>query len=127
LPRPYLTSFTGVRYISLPIVFSHFLFLNVIPAQAGDKHPLQQGINSDFDPVTSRISGSRSQTSYRERLTKENYSVEVAEDGHVAEKMIQQQFFDVIITDLIMPGDIGGLEVLDIAKNNCSHSSTDYP
>ena len=42
--------------------------------------------------------------------------------------MIQQQFFDVIITDLIMPGDIGGLEVLDIAKKkNWSHSSIDYP
>ncbi len=68
----------------------------------------------DDDPVVRRL--------IEQRLTKENYSVEIAKDGHVAEKMLKQQFFDVIITDLMMPGDIGGLEVLDIAKKNNSNT-----
>jgi len=62
----------------------------------------------DDDPVIRRL--------LEQRLKKENYLVQVAEDGHVAEKMLRQQFFDVVLTDLMMPGGIGGIEVLEIAK-----------
>lgn len=62
----------------------------------------------DDDPVVRRL--------LEQRLIKENYQVHVAEDGYVAEKMLRQQFFDVVLTDLMMPGTIGGIEVLEIAK-----------
>lgn len=63
----------------------------------------------DDDPVIRRL--------LEERLKKAKYTVEVAEDGYVAEKLLQQQHFDVVLTDLMMPGDIGGIEVLEIAKS----------
>ena len=51
------------------------------------------------------------------RLEKEGYEVLIAEDGYQARKMLPQQHIDVVLTDLMMPGSIGGIEVLDIAKN----------
>ncbi len=62
----------------------------------------------DDDPVIRHL--------LEQRLKKENYSVQVAEDGYVAEKMLKAETFDIVLTDLMMPGDIGGLEVLEIAK-----------
>jgi DNA-binding NtrC family response regulator len=62
----------------------------------------------DDDPVIRRL--------LEQRLTKEKYEVAVAEDGYVAEKFLRTRFFDVVLTDLMMPGDIGGIEVLEIAK-----------
>ncbi len=62
----------------------------------------------DDDPVIRRL--------LEQRLKKENYQVEVAEDGYAAEKILRKQFFDVVLTDLMMPGAIGGIEVLEIAK-----------
>ncbi len=62
----------------------------------------------DDDPVIRRL--------LEQRLKKENYQVQVAEDGYVAEKLMNQHFFDVVLTDLMMPGAIGGIEVLEIAK-----------
>jgi DNA-binding NtrC family response regulator len=63
----------------------------------------------DDDPVVRRL--------LEQRLKKENHQVQVAEDGYVAEKILRQQFFDVVLTDLMMPGAIGGIEVLEIAKD----------
>lgn len=80
----------------------------------------------DDDPVVRRL--------IEERLKKEHYQVMVAKDGYDAEKVLRQQFFDVVLTDLMMPGAIGGIEVLEIAKdiNNktevvliTAHSSVD--
>ncbi len=51
------------------------------------------------------------------RLMKENYKVQVAEDGYMAEKLLSSHVYDVVLTDLMMPGEIGGIEVLEIAKN----------
>ena len=62
----------------------------------------------DDDPVIRRL--------LEQRLAKENHEVVVAEDGYVAEKFLRTRFFDVVLTDLMMPGDIGGIEVLEIAK-----------
>ena len=63
----------------------------------------------DDDPVIRRL--------LEQRLKKAHYKVDVAEDGYVAEKLMQQQRYDVVLTDLMMPGEIGGIEVLEIAKN----------
>lgn len=62
----------------------------------------------DDDPVIRRL--------LEQRLQKENYNVQVAEDGYVAEKMLKEAPYDIVLTDLMMPGDIGGIEVLEIAK-----------
>ncbi len=80
----------------------------------------------DDDPVIRRL--------LEQRLAKENYTVLLAEDGYKAEKIIESQQIDVILTDLMMPGEIGGIEVLEIAKNHnqkteviliTAHSSVD--
>lgn len=63
----------------------------------------------DDDPVIRRL--------LEQRLQNEGFVVEVAEDGYAAEKTLGQKHFDVVLTDLMMPGEIGGIEVLEIAKN----------
>lgn len=63
----------------------------------------------DDDPVIRRL--------LQERLSKSSYEVDVAEDGYKAEKMLHSNHYDVVLTDLMMPGEIGGIEVLEIAKN----------
>lgn len=81
----------------------------------------------DDDPVIRRL--------LRERLKAEDdYAVQTAESGYMASDLIKQRIYDIVLTDLIMPGDIGGLEVLEIAKKRCqdtevilitAHSSVD--
>ena len=44
-------------------------------------------------------------------LIKENCSVEMAENGESGLKMLAEKHYDIILTDLMMPG-IGGMEVL---------------
>ncbi len=62
----------------------------------------------DDDPVIRRL--------IQQRLEKAQYSVEVAKDGSEASDMLKSRFYDVVLTDLMMPGGIGGIEVLEIAK-----------
>lgn len=62
----------------------------------------------DDDPVIRHL--------LHQRLIKEFHLVEVAEDGYVAKEMLNKKSYDVVLTDLMMPGDIGGIEVLEIAK-----------
>ena len=80
----------------------------------------------DDDPVIRRL--------LQQRLVKENYEVLVASDGYKAEATLHERHVDVVLTDLMMPGDIGGIEVLEIAKKISSaidvilitaHSSVD--
>lgn len=63
----------------------------------------------DDDPVIRRL--------LEQRLKKQRYEVSVAEDGYKAEELLRKQRFDIVLTDLMMPGGIGGLEVLEIAKD----------
>lgn len=63
----------------------------------------------DDDPVIRKM--------LEKRLEKEGYEVLLAEDGYQARKILPQHHIDVVLTDLMMPGTIGGIEVLDIAKN----------
>lgn len=62
----------------------------------------------DDDPVIRRL--------LEERLKGKDYKVLVAEDGYQAAALLKTERFDVVLTDLVMPGDIGGLEVLDLTK-----------
>lgn len=62
----------------------------------------------DDDPVIRRL--------LQQRLTKAYYHVLVAADGYKAESILQDKHIDVVLTDLMMPGEIGGIEVLEIAK-----------
>lgn len=63
----------------------------------------------DDDPVIRRL--------LQERLKRENYQVLIAEDGHEAARLLKQNRFDVVLTDLVMPGGPGGIEVLEITKS----------
>lgn len=63
----------------------------------------------DDDPVIRRL--------LEQRLVKENYEVLLAEDGYVGNKILEKSRVDVVLTDLMMPGDIGGIEVLEFAKS----------
>jgi len=62
----------------------------------------------DDDPVT--------RTLLTKRLTREAYIVDTAEDGLVAVEKISRQFYDVVLTDLMMPGGVDGIGVLEEAK-----------
>ncbi len=62
----------------------------------------------DDDPVIRRL--------LEQRLHKENYEVLLAEDGYQGNDIVSKNHVDVVLTDLMMPGDIGGIEVLEFAK-----------
>lgn len=52
------------------------------------------------------------------RLTKEEYLVETAESGVEAVTKITDTYYDVVLTDLMMPGGVDGIGVLETAKEN---------
>jgi two-component system OmpR family response regulator len=62
----------------------------------------------DDDPVTRAL--------LQKRLTKEAYEVATADDGVTAVERIANEFYDVILTDLMMPGGVDGIAVLETAK-----------
>lgn len=62
----------------------------------------------DDDEVTRKL--------LHKRLTNAEYEVNTAADGTEAVRLIAQDYFDVIMTDLIMPGGIDGIGVLESAK-----------
>ena len=64
----------------------------------------------DDDPVTRSL--------LQKRLVKAEYEVEVAEDGIEAVRMIAAMHYDVVLTDLMMPGGVDGIGVLESAKEN---------
>ena len=56
------------------------------------------------------------------KLDKEGYPAQTAESGVGAVDMIATTFYDVIITDLKMPGGIDGIGVLEAAKARSSRT-----
>ena len=62
----------------------------------------------DDDPVT--------RTLLTKRLISDECTVDTAEDGVVAIEKIASQYYDVVLTDLIMPGGVDGIRVLEEAK-----------
>ena len=55
------------------------------------------------------------------RLSRRGHTVATAEDGHVALDLIEQNAFDVILLDIMMPG-ISGIEVLKTLRQSYSHA-----
>ena len=64
----------------------------------------------DDDPVTRAL--------LTKRLTSAEYDVETAENGIEAVRMIAKGYYDVVLTDLMMPGGVDGIGVLETAKEN---------
>ncbi len=62
----------------------------------------------DDDPVTLTL--------LQKRLTKEAYEVETANSGVLATEKLINNYYDVILTDLVMPGGVDGIGVLEAAK-----------
>jgi len=62
----------------------------------------------DDDPVIRKL--------LEQRLIKEDYDVLLAKDGSIGNDLLLHNHVDVVLTDLMMPGDIGGIEVLEFAK-----------
>ena len=62
----------------------------------------------DDDPFTLKM--------LEKKLVKEGYDIETAPSGVEAGKLISQKFYDIIITDLVMPGGVDGMDVLNEAK-----------
>jgi DNA-binding NtrC family response regulator len=52
----------------------------------------------------------------QKKLQKAGYEVRTAGDGVEAVGILSEYFFDVILTDLIMPGNVDGMDVLEKAK-----------
>lgn len=51
----------------------------------------------------------------QEALTRKSYAVELAEDGKKAKSLLKEQTFDLVLTDLKMPG-VTGLDLLRFVK-----------
>jgi DNA-binding NtrC family response regulator len=62
----------------------------------------------DDDPVTRNL--------LSKRLMSDESTVDTAEDGVVAIEKIAGRYYDVVLTDLIMPGGVDGIRVLEEAK-----------
>ena len=62
----------------------------------------------DDDPIT--------RTLLTKRLTGEDYHVETADNGVNAIAKLEHQVYDVVLTDLVMPGGVDGIGVLEEAK-----------
>ena len=62
----------------------------------------------DDDPVT--------RTLLTKRLIREGHTVDSAENGRVAIEKLSREFHDVVLTDLMMPGGVDGIGVLEEAK-----------
>jgi diguanylate cyclase (GGDEF)-like protein len=55
-------------------------------------------------------------TVYSDYLRAAGYDVEVADGFEAAVSILAQRRFDVVLTDVILPGARGGLELLDVAR-----------
>lgn len=64
----------------------------------------------DDDPVTRAL--------ILKKLSNEEYQVETAETGVEAVRMLSNRYYDVILTDLMMPGGVDGIGVLETAKES---------
>jgi DNA-binding NtrC family response regulator len=62
----------------------------------------------DDDPVTRSL--------LQKRLTKESYEIDLAEDGVQALDLISEHYYDLVLTDLMMPGGVDGIGVLEATK-----------
>lgn len=62
----------------------------------------------DDDPVTRLM--------LKKTLSKSDCEVDVAQDGVQAVELISRRFYDVVLTDMMMPGGMDGIDVLAATK-----------
>ena len=62
----------------------------------------------DDDPATRLL--------LKKKLEKTGYEVQTSENGVDAVKIISNSYFDVVVTDMMMPGGVDGIGVLSAAK-----------
>lgn len=62
----------------------------------------------DDDPVTLLL--------LKKKLTNAEYEVDTAKNGNEAVQFISESFYDVVLTDLMMPGGPDGIGVLEAVK-----------
>lgn len=62
----------------------------------------------DDDPVTRLM--------LNKTLSKAECEVDLAEDGIQAVELISKHYYDVVLTDLMMPGGVDGIDVLEATK-----------
>ena len=62
----------------------------------------------DDDPVTLLL--------LKKKLTNAEYEVDLAKNGNEAVQFISESFYDVVLTDLMMPGGPDGIDVLEAVK-----------
>jgi DNA-binding NtrC family response regulator len=62
----------------------------------------------DDDPVTRGL--------LEKKLVKADYAVNTAGDGIEAIRALAEEYYDVVLTDLMMPGGVDGIGVLESAK-----------
>lgn len=62
----------------------------------------------DDDPFTLKM--------LKKKLNKEGFDIETAPDGVEAVELIDRHVYDIIITDLVMPNGVDGMDVLKAAK-----------
>jgi len=60
------------------------------------------------DPVTLNV--------IEKRLVKAGYEVKTAKSGVEAAELVEKHFFDVVVTDLVMPGGMDGIDLLEATK-----------
>ncbi|MFH1148071.1 MAG: response regulator, partial [Pseudomonadota bacterium] len=60
-------------------------------------------------------------TAISEMLAASGYAVDTAPDGETGTEMINSKFYDIILTDLVMPG-MDGMEVLKYVSDNSQES-----
>jgi DNA-binding NtrC family response regulator len=61
------------------------------------------------DPVTRKL--------LEKKLLKEGYEVECANNGSKAIDLLSEKLYDVVLTDLMLPGNIDGIGVLEYSKS----------
>lgn len=57
----------------------------------------------------------------KQQLEEFNYEVTIADCGDEALNVLARDVFDVVITDLRMPGKLDGIQLLEIVKENYEH------
>ena len=62
----------------------------------------------DDDPVTRLM--------LKKTLSKNDCDVDTAEDGIQAIEILSRRFYDVVLTDMMMPGGVDGMDVLQATK-----------
>ncbi len=67
----------------------------------------------DDDPISRKI--------VSRCLNEAKYQVTTACSGEEAVKLMSEKVYDVVITDLVMPGEIDGIGVLEYAKKQSDH------